>query len=174
MGKILAASVLLFSALTLAASAQIPPDYGIKATASAAGLPTGQPSISAVTAGIINTLLSVVGALAVVLIIYAGFLWMTSAGNEEKISTAKKILAGSVVGLLIIFSAYTIAVFVVKQIAKSSGSTPTQNAQVQNSCGEVSELSICADQEDCNTLVSHGGHIYGQKDCGTQVCCSPN
>jgi TRAP-type C4-dicarboxylate transport system permease small subunit len=123
MGKILAVSVLLFSALTLTASAQIPPDYGIKETANAAGLPTGQPSISTVTAGIINTLLGIVGALAVVLIIYAGFLWMTSAGNEEKISTAKKLLAGSVIGLLIIFSAYAIALFVVKQIAESSGVT---------------------------------------------------
>lgn len=170
MGKILAVSVLLFSALTLTASAQIPKDYGIKATANAAGLPTGQPSISAVTAGIINTLLSIVGALAVVLIIYAGFLWMTSAGNEEKISTAKKLLAGSVVGLLIIFSAYAIALFVVKQIAKSSGSIPTQNAQVQDPCSQISGAD-CFDLNQCNVL----GNNHGEKDCGTGLfCCSPN
>jgi TRAP-type C4-dicarboxylate transport system permease small subunit len=173
MGKILAVSVLLFSALTLAASAQIPSDYGIKETAKAAGLPTGQTSVSAVTAGIINTLLGIVGALAVVLIIYAGFLWMTSQGNEEKISTAKKLIAGSVIGLFIIFAAYTIALFVVKQVAKSTGGAPTtQTTEPNTQTGAGSQCivggGLCIGSGSCI-----GGTIISA-DCDSGlVCCIP-
>ena len=121
-GSLLAASaILLFSSALAASSADLPPDYGLKATAEAAGLPTGQPNPAAVAANIVNTILSVVGVLAVVLVVYAGALWMTSAGNEEKISQAKKLLAGAVVGLAIIFAAYAISYFIVAQLSNATG-----------------------------------------------------
>ena len=41
--------------------------------------------------------------IALVIIVYAGFLWMTSAGNEEKVGEAKKIITAGIIGLIIIF-----------------------------------------------------------------------
>ncbi len=53
-------------------------------------LPTGKPPLEVVIATIIGTILSVLGVIALVMIIYAGFQWMTASGNEEKITNAKK------------------------------------------------------------------------------------
>lgn len=59
-------------------------------------------------AGAINLLLFFVGAIAVVAIVYAGFTYATSAGDQAKVSRAKNIIIGSVTGLVIAVMAYTI------------------------------------------------------------------
>ncbi len=51
--------------------------------------------------------------LSVVLLIYAGFTWMTAAGNEEKISSAKKTITAAVIGIAIVLLAGAIVAFVV-------------------------------------------------------------
>ena len=52
------------------------------------GKPTGLPSddVRVVIARIIRVALGFLGTLAVVLLLYGGYLWMTAGGNEEKIS----------------------------------------------------------------------------------------
>ncbi len=57
---------------------------------------------------IISAILGILAVVALVLIIYAGFTILTSAGNEEKISTGRSILLWAFVGLLIIFSSFSI------------------------------------------------------------------
>ena len=60
----------------------------------------------------VNALLGLMGLLFLILIIYGGFIWMTAAGNEEKITKAKKIIAGSAIGIGIIFLAMTITMLI--------------------------------------------------------------
>jgi len=69
-----------------------------------------------VVVDVIYIILGFLGILAVILIIYAGFKWMLSRGNEEEVSDAKKILIAGVIGLVIILSAYIIANFVIERI----------------------------------------------------------
>jgi len=71
-------------------------------------------------ARIINISLSLLGILFVVLTVYAGFLWMTSGGNDEQVGKAKKILYTSIIGLIIILSAYSISNFVLKNLYTAS------------------------------------------------------
>lgn len=59
----------------------------------------------------VNILLTVVGGVAVVGIIYSGIKYMTSAGDEEKIDSAKQGLKMSIFGLIISVSAYVIMKF---------------------------------------------------------------
>jgi hypothetical protein len=61
---------------------------------------------------ILAVLLSLVGLIAIIMILYAGVLILTSAGNEDRIRTGKSILIWSIVGLLIIFSSLGIVLFV--------------------------------------------------------------
>jgi hypothetical protein len=61
---------------------------------------------------IIKSLLALVGIIFFILILYGGFLWMTAAGNETKITKAKTLIIQAIIGLLIITSAYVIAAFV--------------------------------------------------------------
>jgi hypothetical protein len=63
-------------------------------------------------AEIIRVLLSFIGVIFFVLIIYAGFLWMTAAGEEAKSGKARTIIFDSVVGLAIVIFAYAITTFV--------------------------------------------------------------
>ncbi len=72
-------------------------------------------------AKIIKIVLGFLGVIFIVLIIYAGFSWMTSAGNEEKISKAKKTMAAAVVGVAIIIAAYAITFFVIDKLLEASG-----------------------------------------------------
>ncbi|EKE07510.1 MAG: hypothetical protein ACD_18C00064G0009 [uncultured bacterium] len=61
---------------------------------------------------IINQALGLLGIVATVLIIYAGFLWMTAGGDEGKAESARKIISAAVIGLVIILMAYSITRYV--------------------------------------------------------------
>ncbi len=73
---------------------------------------TNNATISLVIANIIKTFLGFLGIIFIVLIIWAGYNWMTASGNEEKVTKAKKSLYQAVIGLLITLSAYAITYFV--------------------------------------------------------------
>jgi hypothetical protein len=70
---------------------------------------------------LINVFLGLLGIIFLVLVIYAGFLWMTSAGDEKKVGTAKNILISAVVGLVVLLSAYAISSFVIEQLSSATG-----------------------------------------------------
>ncbi len=87
----------------------------LRRVAEAAGLPTNNDLVT-IIAGIIATFLSLLGIIFLILVIYGGFLWMTSMGNEQKVLKAKKTLSNAVVGLIIIVSSYSIANFVLNAL----------------------------------------------------------
>lgn len=68
---------------------------------------------------VIKTVLSLVGLLAVILIIYGGFLWMTSAGNDDQINTARKTIIAAIIGLIIIISSWAITTLVINILVDS-------------------------------------------------------
>ncbi|MEK7067610.1 MAG: pilin [Patescibacteria group bacterium] len=70
---------------------------------------------------VINITLGFLGIIAVVLILIAGFLWMTAAGNEDKIATAKKLMIAGVIGLIIVLAAFGIAKFVINSLISATG-----------------------------------------------------
>ncbi|MFA5061572.1 MAG: pilin [Patescibacteria group bacterium] len=74
---------------------------------------------------IISIVLGLVGMIFLALTVYAGFLWMTAAGDEEPITKAKKILTTSVIGLVIVLAAYSITYFVTNYLY--SATSPTGN-----------------------------------------------
>jgi hypothetical protein len=79
---------------------------------------SGTPTDIRETIGkIINFVLSLVGIVFFVLILYGGFLWMTASGNDEKVEKAQKIITASVIGLIIIVTAWMITNFVVFNVA---------------------------------------------------------
>ncbi|MFA5188217.1 MAG: hypothetical protein WC460_02550 [Patescibacteria group bacterium] len=70
---------------------------------------------------IIQTLLGLLGIISVAMILYAGFLYLTSQGQEPVLKKAKGILTTAIIGIVIILSAYAIASFITSQIINSIG-----------------------------------------------------
>ncbi len=70
---------------------------------------------------IINIILGFLGVIAVGLVSYAGFMWLTAGGNEEKIETAKKILRNGLIGLAIILASWGIATFIISKLGGATG-----------------------------------------------------
>jgi heme/copper-type cytochrome/quinol oxidase subunit 2 len=62
---------------------------------------------------IVQFFMTFLGIIAVVIILYGGFLWMTAAGNEDKVATAKKVIIAGAIGLAVIIAAYVIVNFVI-------------------------------------------------------------
>jgi len=58
--------------------------------------------------GIIKLFLQVIGLIAVVYIIYGGFRYITSNGDEKVVSAAKKTIINSLIGLVVIILSYVI------------------------------------------------------------------
>ena len=71
-------------------------------------------------AAVIKVMLGFLGVIFIVLIIYSGITWMTSAGNEEKIGTAKKTMIAATIGLAIVLSAYAITFFIIDKLLEAT------------------------------------------------------
>jgi len=77
----------------------------------------GEPQqVQILAALILNALFGLLGIVAVAMIIYGGFLYMTSQGKEDQIKKAKNILITAAIGLVIIFSAFAIANYIINVI----------------------------------------------------------
>lgn len=72
--------------------------------------------LSAIIATVIKAFLGLLAIIFIVLMIYAGFTWMTAGGDEQKVTTAKETIKKAIIGLVIIISAYTITAFVFKAL----------------------------------------------------------
>ena len=73
-------------------------------------------SIPTLLGKIINSVLGIIGSLALVMFIYGGATWMLSGGNQEKVTKGKQILIWATFGLVIIFTAYALVRFVLTTI----------------------------------------------------------
>ncbi|HKK54119.1 MAG TPA: pilin [Patescibacteria group bacterium] len=83
---------------------------------------SGSEGVSDIVARVIFTGLSLLAVIFVILIIIAGYQWMTAGGSEEKITKAKKNISNAVIGLIIILSAYAITWFIFTYLPMSAGS----------------------------------------------------
>ncbi|MFH0956077.1 MAG: hypothetical protein V1801_02610 [Candidatus Falkowbacteria bacterium] len=90
---------------------------GTKAWGQAPG-PSGMTSIIQT---VISAFLGLLGVIFLVLIIYAGYNWMTAQGDEEKVTVAKNTLTRAVIGLIIIVAAYSITYFVFSNLPGGPG-----------------------------------------------------
>lgn len=84
--------------------------YSIENVGSRVGL--GDADLKQTVINIIQWVLGILALIAVVMIIIGGFQWLTSAGNEERIEKAKKVISSAVIGLIIVLLAWAIVIFV--------------------------------------------------------------
>ncbi len=67
----------------------------------------------------ILVLIRIVGVVLMIVILYAGFLWLTAGGNQEQVSQAMKWIKNGIIGVVIVAMAYLIVGFVVGSLFSS-------------------------------------------------------
>ncbi|MFH1766506.1 MAG: Ig-like domain-containing protein [Patescibacteria group bacterium] len=96
-------------------------DGGLEAVGQGAGL--AEDSLGLVIGRIIRVILGVLGIILLGVLIYAGYLWMTAGGSDERITKAKKILINGTIGLIFILASFAITTFVISSVENSLGGT---------------------------------------------------
>lgn len=74
--------------------------------------PLGTESVPKLINNIIDAVLGFTGAVALLMFIYGGLLWLTSRGAPDKVKKGRDVMVLAAVGLLIIFSSYGLVRFV--------------------------------------------------------------
>ena len=88
--------------------------------------PLGETNdISMLVSNIINFLIILAIPVTAILIVYAGFLYIASAGNNEKVKTAQKTLIWAIVGFAIVLVASSIPVIIEEFLSGESTTTDT-------------------------------------------------
>ncbi|MDP3900429.1 MAG: hypothetical protein Q8Q23_05100 [bacterium] len=95
--------------------------YGQQGVENTLGLGNEDPR--AIAANVINVILGFLGIIAVILILAGGFMWMTAAGNEDKVTSARNLMVAGAFGLVIVLASFGIATFVVNALLGATGVT---------------------------------------------------
>ncbi|MEK7618712.1 MAG: hypothetical protein AAB416_00540 [Patescibacteria group bacterium] len=80
-----------------------------------------QKPITTFVGDAIKMILAIIGVIFLTLVVYSGFEWLTSGGDEKKVTTARGILEQGIVGLMIVMGAYVITIFVTNALQQAAG-----------------------------------------------------
>jgi len=75
-----------------------------------------QNTLAGLIGSIVQVLLSLLGVIFIVLMVYAGYNWMTASGDQAKVDKAKDTIQRAVIGLILIVGAYAIYIFVAERL----------------------------------------------------------
>ena len=89
------------------------PRTGVCADADTAG---GRTNATSMIKNVINALIYLIAAIAVIMIAYSGFRYTTSAGDSNAVQNAKSVIIYSVVGLVVALAGYAVVNFVLDAI----------------------------------------------------------
>lgn len=88
---------------------------------------TGGVGLENMVEKVISTFLSVLAIVFIILILTAGYGWMTAGGDEQKVTKAKDTLRRAIIGLLIIAGAYAITWFVFSNVPFGDGGSSSSS-----------------------------------------------
>lgn len=115
--KLVSPAMIVFAILPCFALAQ-GTNFNIDELGDTIGL--GTQDIRLTIASILNVALGLLGIICITIIIYAGFVWMTASGNNDRITEAKTMLINGLIGLIIIITSYAVARFVLNALVATT------------------------------------------------------
>jgi hypothetical protein len=117
------ALTILVGLFALPVFAQVKPALDLGLTPVGENIALGGGDIRVTIARILNIAFGLLGIVMVGIIVYSGFLYMTSGGDPKKTATAKKWIVNAIIGLLIILSAFAITSFVLSRLNEATTGT---------------------------------------------------
>ena len=121
--KIIVLLLLLTFLAPLAVLAQSDIVNNLTNAAIQAGLNTSQKDLVVLIGQIVKIFLGFLGVIFVLLILYAGFTWMTAAGDDDKVKKARTLIVQATIGVLIVLAAYVISYYVITSIQSAVSGT---------------------------------------------------
>lgn len=104
-----AADFTLSSSNTIPTNINVPPVTSLtNPIAGTKDNPKGITDVNILIGTIVNTVVGITGSFALLAFIAGGFLWLTSAGNPEKIKMGSNAMIWAAVGMFIILTSYAI------------------------------------------------------------------
>lgn len=82
---------------------------------------SSETSLEQIIGKIINVALSFLGIFFLGLMLYGGFRWMNSQGDDAEVKKAKDLIRNAIIGLVVIVAAFAISNFVLGSLAGITG-----------------------------------------------------
>ena len=83
---------------------------------------------------ITNTLIYIVGVIAVVMLVFGGIKYVISGGDAKKVTDAKNTVLYAIIGLVIAFVSYAIVTFVISALPSSDNPNTTSLVSSSTKC----------------------------------------
>jgi len=101
------------------------PTGGIRGGVDSTGQGTDDANAGIFDAGgifeqVVNTLLFVIGAIAVIMLIYGGFKYVVSGGDSSAVTSAKNTILYAIIGIIVAILSYAILDFVIDSFGKAN------------------------------------------------------
>ncbi len=71
-------------------------------------------TIESLIARIIEYVLGLIGTISLLLFVYGGLIWMTSAGSSDKVKKGRDIIVWAVIGMAVVFMSYIAVKFIIQ------------------------------------------------------------
>ncbi len=147
----------LFAAIALVAViagislffSSLSPAHAIDFTKKPTGISTAT-DISDIILIVSQWIIDIVGAVAVLALIYGGFTYVIAAGNEKEVEKAKEIIKYSIIGLVIVIISFTI-------VSSVNALFPTSDSGANNIHCQCDEHGIALrplDPPSCNPNIT--------------------
>lgn len=120
------------------------------------------PWLAQYIAGLQNYAIGIVGVIAVIVLMIGGIIWLTAAGNNHQIDQAKKLIGGSVIGVFLVLSAYSILYIINPNLTVLNSINLRYINRVDLPEIEIDTVELNKNIEDIKT----GGKIRADQYCG--------
>lgn len=77
-------------------------------------------SVAQILGRVVNVFISLLAVIFIIIIILAGYKWLTANGSEEKVKAAQDSITRGVIGLIIILSAWAIWTFIAEKMLEAT------------------------------------------------------
>ncbi len=91
--------------------------------------------VSVAAADVVAWIMSAMGLLFFILMVYAGIVWMTARGEEDRVTKARETIIAATIGLVITVSAYSITKVVAERIINANAGPGSSSENDVNGTG---------------------------------------
>ncbi len=108
----------------------------------------GDADLKQTIVNVVKWALGLLGLVAVIVMLYGGFLWMTARGSEQQIDKAKRVLINGAIGLVIILVSWAIVLFIQRFITNATSNASASAQCLMSRPAEWGYCNLCDDTLD--------------------------